>query len=78
MFAKPRAGATYMAASFVSRRANIAASQGRCLVPWILAWRITASAPVVADARNYGAQIVTRRTQSRSKELATPVATRKA
>src|SRR5674476_859456 len=37
--------ASAMAATLVGRRANNAVSQGRCLVPWILAYRMTASAP---------------------------------
>ena len=40
-----------MAATFVGRRANNAASQGRCLVPWILAYRMTASAPATNRQR---------------------------
>jgi hypothetical protein len=40
-----------MAATLVGRRANNAASQGRCLVPCSLAWRITASAPAVNKLR---------------------------
>jgi hypothetical protein len=43
--------ASAMAATFVGRRPNNAASQGRCLVPWILAYRMTASAPVVNKLR---------------------------
>src|SRR4029077_21039581 len=39
--------ASAMAATLVGRRANNAVNQGRCLVPWILAYRITANAPVV-------------------------------
>ena len=36
--------ASAIAATFAGRRANNAVSQGRCLMPWILAYRITASA----------------------------------
>src|ERR1700722_4236756 len=36
--------ASAIAATLVGRRASSAVSQGRCLVPWILAWRMTASA----------------------------------
>jgi hypothetical protein len=43
--------ASAMAATFVGRRASSAVSQGRCPVPWILAWRITAKAPVVNRLR---------------------------
>src|SRR5208282_1932242 len=43
--------ASAIAATLVGRRASKAVSQGRCLVPWILAWRITASAPVVNRPR---------------------------
>src|SRR6202040_3256230 len=37
--------ASAIAATFVGRLASKAVSQGRCLVPWILAYRMTASAP---------------------------------
>src|ERR1700722_2342331 len=37
--------ASAMAATLVGRRASKAVSQGRCLVPWILAYRMTESAP---------------------------------
>src|ERR1700730_1065062 len=37
--------ASAIAATLVGLRANSAASQGRCLLRWILAWRMTASAP---------------------------------
>src|SRR5262249_22984494 len=45
--------ASAIAAILVGRRANNAVSQGRCLVPWILAWRMTASAPVVNRLRRW-------------------------
>src|SRR6266567_4937178 len=45
--------ASAIAATFVGRRANSAVSQGRCLVPWSLAWRITARAPAVNRLRRY-------------------------
>src|SRR6266700_1859326 len=45
--------ASAIAATFVGRRANSAVSQGRCLVPWSLAERITASAPAVNRLRRY-------------------------
>jgi hypothetical protein len=35
------------------RRASSAVSHGRCFAPWILAYRITASAPVVNKLRRY-------------------------
>jgi hypothetical protein len=35
----------------VGRRASNAATQGRYLVPWILAWRMTASAPATNRLR---------------------------
>src|SRR5213596_1653500 len=43
--------ASAMAATFVGRRTSNAASHGRCLVPWILAWRMTASAPITNRLR---------------------------
>src|SRR5208283_4160304 len=43
--------ASAMAATLVGRRISNAVSQGRCLVPWILAYRITTSAPVVNRLR---------------------------
>src|SRR6202162_1345021 len=43
--------ASAIAATFVGRRANKAVSQGRCLVPWILAYRMTASAPATNRPR---------------------------
>jgi hypothetical protein len=42
-----------IAATFVGRRANNAVSHGRRLVPWSLAYRITASAPAVNRLRRY-------------------------
>ncbi|HET9585088.1 MAG TPA: transposase [Bradyrhizobium sp.] len=45
------AGREPTAATVVGRRANNAVSQGRCLAPWILAERITASAPAVNRRR---------------------------
>src|SRR3954449_2608095 len=43
--------ASAIAATFVGRRASNAVSHGRCLVPWILAYRITPSAPAVNRQR---------------------------
>src|SRR6266704_6938239 len=43
--------ASAMAATFVGRRANNAAIQGRCPLPWILAYRMTASAPATNRLR---------------------------
>src|SRR5262249_30223332 len=43
--------ASAIAATLVGRRASNAVSQGRCLVPWILAYRMTASAPAVNKPR---------------------------
>src|SRR4029079_4516384 len=43
--------ASAMAATLVGRRANSAVSQGRCLVPWILAHRLTAGAPATNRLR---------------------------
>src|SRR3979409_2151394 len=45
--------ASAMAAILVGRRASNAVSQGRCLVPWILAYRMTASAPTTNKPRRY-------------------------
>src|SRR6267142_437094 len=43
--------ASAIAATLVGRRASNAVSQGRCLVPWILAYRMIASAPAVNRLR---------------------------
>src|SRR4249920_2672744 len=43
--------ASAIAATLVGRRASNAVSHGRCLVPWILAYRMTASAPAVNRLR---------------------------
>src|SRR5205809_7011329 len=43
--------ASAMAATLVGRRPNNAVSQGRCPIPWILASRITASAPATNRPR---------------------------
>src|SRR4029077_3515869 len=43
--------ASAIAATLVGRRANSLVSQGRCLAPWIFAYRITASAPAVNRLR---------------------------
>src|SRR6476660_9064739 len=45
--------ASAIAATLVGRRANSLVSQGRCLAPWIFAYRITASAPAVNRLRRY-------------------------
>src|SRR5262245_65767490 len=43
--------ASAMAATLLGRRASNAVSHGRCVVPWILAFRMTASAPAVNRPR---------------------------
>src|SRR6202166_2941047 len=43
--------ASAIAATLVGRRASKAVSQGRCLVPWILAYRMTESAPSINRPR---------------------------
>ena len=43
--------ASAMAATLVGFRASNAVSQGRCPVPWILAYRMTASAPTTNKLR---------------------------
>src|ERR1035437_11166819 len=43
--------ASAMAAALVGRRASNAVSHGRCLAPWILAYRMTASAPAMNRLR---------------------------
>src|SRR3990172_9983581 len=45
--------ASAIAATFVGRRSSSLASHGRCLVPWILVYRITASAPAQKSERRY-------------------------
>src|SRR6187431_3690129 len=45
--------ASAIAATFVGRRSNSLASHGRCLVPYIFAYRITASAPAQNSERRY-------------------------
>src|SRR5262245_50421604 len=45
--------ASAIAATFVGRRSSSLESHGRCLLPWILAYRITASAPVQNSERRY-------------------------
>ena len=47
-----------MAATLTGRRANNAVSQGRCLVPRILAYRMTASAPAMNRLRRYPTRLL--------------------
>jgi hypothetical protein len=42
--------ASAMAATLVGRRAQERREPGRCWVPWILTWRMTASAPATKQA----------------------------